>query len=193
MLFVSFASTRPWHTVVSLNLVCFLAYGFIIFRYYGLSGFNNDFYIHITTTIIFSCFLIRSNEVNMRNSFSLLTQSKQQEMKWQRVVTMLTDGVLILQHTRDHSGILLMNPSLHKIFKTKKQNPLQSSTGGEKEKKNSFDKGCSFKQRFNERFIGEPFDTLFHSIRFNIVYQENNYGLPPHEVTKQQFLNDFII
>ena len=57
---------------------------------------GNDFYIHITTTIIFSATLIRMNEVNLRNSFNLLSTSKIQEKKWQSVLTMLTDGVLIM-------------------------------------------------------------------------------------------------
>jgi len=36
------------------------------------------------------------NEVNLRNSFNLLSTSKIQEKKWQGVLTMLTDGVLIM-------------------------------------------------------------------------------------------------
>jgi hypothetical protein len=76
--------------------MCFFVYITIIFRFYGVSGVGNDFYIHITTTIIFSATLIRMNEVNLRNSFNLLSTSKIQEKKWQSVLTMLTDGVLIM-------------------------------------------------------------------------------------------------
>lgn len=32
---------------------------------------------------------------------------------------MLTDGVLIMQNTVDSSGVIMMNPGLHKIFETK--------------------------------------------------------------------------
>jgi len=32
---------------------------------------------------------------------------------------MLTDGVLIMQHTDDEGGVLLMNPGLKRIFKLK--------------------------------------------------------------------------
>ncbi len=32
---------------------------------------------------------------------------------------MLTDGVLIMQHTESDKGILLVNPSLQKIFANK--------------------------------------------------------------------------
>lgn len=88
----------------------------MIFRFYGVRGVGNDFYIHITNSIIMSACLIRMNEVNLRNSFSLLSQSKIQEREWQRVLTMLTDGVLIMQHTDSDRGILLINPSLQKIF-----------------------------------------------------------------------------
>ena len=99
--------------------MCFFVYITIIFRFYGVSGVGNDFYIHITTTIIFSATLIRMNEVNLRNSFNLLSTSKIQEKKWQSVLTMLTDGVLIMQHTESDKGILLVNPSLQKIFANK--------------------------------------------------------------------------
>lgn len=54
----------------------------IIFKYYGVQGIGNDFYVHITTAIIFSALLIRMNEVNMRNGFHLLSKSKEQESKW---------------------------------------------------------------------------------------------------------------
>lgn len=56
------------------------------------------------------------NELNLRNSFNLLSLSKIQERKWQRVLALLTDGVLILQHTDNEKGILLINESLQKIF-----------------------------------------------------------------------------
>lgn len=99
--------------------MCFFLFITIIFRFYGIDGVGNDFYIHITTTIIFSATLIRMNEVNLRNSFNLLSTSKIQEKKWQSVLTMLTDGVLIMQHTESDKGILLVNPSLYTILGNK--------------------------------------------------------------------------
>ena len=105
-----------WYSVVGINMVCFFIYISIIFRNYGASGIGNDFYVHITTAIIFSGCLIRMNEVNLRSSFNLLACSKVQEKKWLRVLMMLTDGVLIMQHTENDHGILLINPSLQKIF-----------------------------------------------------------------------------
>jgi hypothetical protein len=102
--------------VAGINSLTFLTYIIIVFRHFGLSGIGNDFYVHITTTIIFSTCLIRMNEVNIRESFNLLHTSKIQEKKWQRVLNMLTDGVLIMQHTEQDDGIILMNPSLKKLF-----------------------------------------------------------------------------
>lgn len=105
-----------WYSVVTINCLCFLVYITLILLKYGSQGIGNDFYVHIPTTIIFSACLVRMNEVNLRNSFSLLNESKVQEKKWQRVLRMLTDGVLIMQHTESDDGILLINPSLEKIF-----------------------------------------------------------------------------
>lgn len=116
MMFGGFSSTMQWYSVVGINLVCFFIYIALIFRQYGFGGVGNDFYVHMTTAIIFSGCLIRMNEVNLRSSFNLLSCSKVQEKKWQRVLMMLTDGVLILQHTENDRGILLINPSLQKIF-----------------------------------------------------------------------------
>lgn len=76
MIFGGFSSTHKWYVVVAINLVCFFVYVIIIFRFYGISAVGNDFYVHITTTIIFSTTLIRMNEVNMRNSLNLLSTSK---------------------------------------------------------------------------------------------------------------------
>lgn len=116
MLFGAFSSSMQWYSVVTINCFCFIVYIIMIFRYYGVKGIGNDFYIHITNTIIMSACLIRMNEVNLRKSFSLLNQSKIQEEQWQRVLTTLTDGVLIMEHTNSDNGILLINPSLLKIF-----------------------------------------------------------------------------
>lgn len=76
MMFGGFSSTMQWYSVVGINLGCFFIYISIIFRYYGVGGVGNDFYVHITTAIIFSGCLIRMNEVNLRSSFNLLACSK---------------------------------------------------------------------------------------------------------------------
>ena len=86
-----------------------MVYITLIFLKYGFKGIGNDFYVHIPTTIIFSACLVRMNEVNLRNSFGLLNESKVQEKKWWRVLKMLTDGVLIMQHTKSDDGIMLKN------------------------------------------------------------------------------------
>ena len=112
LMFGGFSSTMQWYSVVGINCLCFSVFIIIIFKFYGVAGVGNDFYVHITTTIIFSATLIRMNEVNLRSSFNLLSCSKKQEKKWQRVLMMLTDGVLIMQHTENDQGILLINPSL---------------------------------------------------------------------------------
>ena len=82
LFFGSFSSPLEWHKVVAINFSCFLSYIFIIFRSFDMKEINNDFYVHIPTTIIFSSCLIRMNEYIMRSSFSLLSQSKQNEQKW---------------------------------------------------------------------------------------------------------------
>ena len=122
MIYGGFSSTMHWYTVVTINIACFCFYILIIFNFYGIKGVGNDFYVHIPTTIIFSACLMRMNEINQRSSYNLLCQSKIQENKWQRVLTMLTDGVLIMQHTESDYGILLINPSLQKIFAIKMGN-----------------------------------------------------------------------
>ena len=122
MMFGGFASTMQWYSVVAINFMCYLAYYLSVLKFYGSAGFGNDFYIHIATTVIFSACLIRMNEVNLRSGFNLLAQSKIEEKKWQRVLTMLTDGVLIMQHTESDNGISLINPSLEKIFSINSKN-----------------------------------------------------------------------
>jgi hypothetical protein len=112
MVFGGIASTMQWYTVVAVNFFCFVIYLGIIFRHYGSSGVGNDLYVHMITSFIFSSCLIRINEVNMRSSFNLLRKAELQEEKWQRVLRMLTDGVLLMQHTESDLGILLVNPSL---------------------------------------------------------------------------------
>ena len=107
MLLGGFSSSMQWYSVVLINCLCFIVYLTLIFQKYDLKGINNDFYVHIPTTIIFSGCLVRMNEVNLRNSFSLLNQSKVQEKKWLRVLNMLTDGILIMQHTENDDGIVL--------------------------------------------------------------------------------------
>jgi hypothetical protein len=97
-----------------------MIYTSIIFYYYGIINVGYDFYVHITTTFIFSSALIRIHELNLRSSFNLLSLSKKQEKKWQRVLTMLTDGVLIMQNTENDLGIVLINPSLLKILSIQK-------------------------------------------------------------------------
>jgi hypothetical protein len=76
MMFAGFASAMQWYQVTAINLLCFASYIIIIFRFYGFKGVGNDFYVHITTTIIFSACLVRMNEVNLRSSFNLLFHSK---------------------------------------------------------------------------------------------------------------------
>jgi hypothetical protein len=76
---------------------------------YGFAGIGNDTYVHLTTAMIFSAALIRMNEENLRHSFNLLSCSKIQEMKWQHVLMMLTDGVLIMSHISSDDGICMMN------------------------------------------------------------------------------------
>lgn len=73
------------------------------------------------------------NELNLRNSFNLLSLSKIQEKKWQRVLTLLTDGVLIMQHTDNEKGILLINPSLQKIFGKQKVEEKDTEINGNTE------------------------------------------------------------
>ena len=76
MMFGGFSSPMQWYSIVAINFVCFAAYITLIFKEYGTQGIGNDFYVHMTTTIIFSACLIRMNEVNLRSSFNLLSQSK---------------------------------------------------------------------------------------------------------------------
>lgn len=57
------------------------------------------------------------NEVNLRNSFNLLSKSKIQESKLQKVLTQVTDGILIMQHTQNDNGIVLVNPAIRQIFR----------------------------------------------------------------------------
>lgn len=96
MMFGGFASTMQWYMVAAINMFCFITYIVIIFRYYGFQGVGNDFYVHITTTVIFSACLVRMNEVNLRSSYNLLSLKEGEEEKWKRVLTLLTDGVLIM-------------------------------------------------------------------------------------------------
>lgn len=110
VLVASFSSPRQWHKVVFVNSISLLVYCILVFRHYGRVG--NDFYVHVPTTFLLAGLLIRMNELNMRNSFNLLHESKQNEKKWLRVLTMLTDGVLVMQHTEADEGILLINDSL---------------------------------------------------------------------------------
>ena len=117
VLFSGIASTKAWYTTVLINLFCFVMYIYIILNQYGLDGVRPDLYVHITTCYVFSSLLIKVNEENMRSSFNLLKKAELQEKKWQHVLEMLTDGVLIMQHTQNDNGILLVNPSLRKIFK----------------------------------------------------------------------------
>ena len=113
MLFGSFSSSMQWYSVAITNCLCFAIYIVVILNFYGTNCLiQNNFCIHISTTVVMSICLIRMNEVNLRTSFSLLNQSKMQERKWRNVLRMLTDGVLIMQHTDDDSGILLINESL---------------------------------------------------------------------------------
>lgn len=77
-----FSSSMQWYSVVAINFFCFIVYISLILRQYGFEGIGKDFYVHIPTTIIFSACLVRMNEVNLRNSFNLLNQSKVQEKKW---------------------------------------------------------------------------------------------------------------
>lgn len=72
MMFGGFASTMQWYSVVAINILCYLVYYLMVYRNYGASGFGNDFYIHMFTTVIFSACLIRMNEVNLRSGFNLL-------------------------------------------------------------------------------------------------------------------------
>jgi len=75
MMYGGFSATMQWYSVVAINFFCFTVYITIVFRHYGVTGVGNDFYVHITTTIIFSACLIRMNEVNLRSSFQTLNQS----------------------------------------------------------------------------------------------------------------------
>jgi len=76
LVFAGFSSTQNWYRVCLINSACFVAYYFIVLRTYGVSGIGNDFYVHITTTAIFTAVLIRKNELNLRSSFGLLSQAK---------------------------------------------------------------------------------------------------------------------
>mmetsp|Transcript_17018 Transcript_17018/g.26273 ORF Transcript_17018/g.26273 Transcript_17018/m.26273 type:complete len:115 (-) Transcript_17018:3259-3603(-) len=73
VIFAGFSSMQQWYQVVAYNFLCFAVYIALVFRFYGIEGVGNDFYVHITTTIIFSACLIRINELNLRNSFTLLS------------------------------------------------------------------------------------------------------------------------
>lgn len=76
--------------------MCFIGYIYIILKHFGLDGVRPDLYVHLTTCYVFSSLLIKANEEFMRSSFSLLKKAEIQEKKWQRVLEMLTDGVLIM-------------------------------------------------------------------------------------------------
>ena len=102
----------------------------MVFRHFG--GVGNDFFVHVPTTFLLAAQLIRMNELNMRNSFNLLHESKQNEKKWLRVLTMLTDGVLVMQHTEADEGILLINDSLKQLLKYDHE---ASKSGGSQQNK----------------------------------------------------------
>ena len=76
MIFGGFSSTFHWYYVVGVNIMCFAVYIAIVFKQYGLDGIGNDFYVHIPTIIIYMGCLVKMNEVNLRSSFALLSQSK---------------------------------------------------------------------------------------------------------------------
>ena len=118
-----------------INFVCFWMYFLIIWYQFGVDGVRADLYVHITTCYIFSSCLIKVNEENMRNNFKLLRKAELKEKKWQSVLEMLTDGVLIMQHTDSDKGILLVNNSLRKIFKIQ--------TNRNQSLKNSFEEGST--------------------------------------------------
>ena len=64
-----------WYSVVGINFLCFSTYIAMVYNEYGTKGIGNDFYVHITTTIIFSACLTRMNELNLRSSFNLISQA----------------------------------------------------------------------------------------------------------------------
>lgn len=120
MIYLSFISPMEWHKITLINLSCVLTYITTVIRHYGY--LSNDFYIHIPTSFILLTILVRLNEQNLRNSFNLLHISKQNENQWLRVLSMLTDGVLVLQNTDNDDGILLLNQSLRELFKEEETN-----------------------------------------------------------------------
>lgn len=64
LLIGSFTSSQQWYKVVGINVLCFLVQFIIICNFYGLSGIQNDYFIHITTCLTLSSVLIRINEAN---------------------------------------------------------------------------------------------------------------------------------
>lgn len=105
----------------------------------------------------------------MRNSFNLLHESKQNEKKWLRVLTMLTDGVLVMQHTEADEGILLINDSLKQLLKFEHDAASKSagSAGGNTKALRQYDprrnkaSSAGKSKRFNSRSVGPLFDGLF--------------------------------
>lgn len=172
-LIASFSSPSQWHKVVFVNLASLLTYCFMVFRHYG--GVGNDYFVHVPTTFLLAAQLIRMNELNMRNSFNLLHESKQNEKKWLRVLTMLTDGVLVMQHTEADEGILLINDSLKQLLKfdheaSKSGNSVNNKQQKQEQKRNKASSTGKSK-RFNLRSVGPLFDGLFSHIKFKVVYQ----------------------
>lgn len=66
LMFGGFSSPMQWYSVVGINFMSFSLYTVMVFNEYGAKGIGNDFYVHLTTTIIFSACLTRMNELNLR-------------------------------------------------------------------------------------------------------------------------------
>ena len=84
------------------------------------------------------------NEINLRNSFNLISTSKIQETKWLRVLNQVSDGILVMQHTQNDNGIVLVNPVLRKMFANIKANDPKTKI-----------------ERVGKRRVGSIFDEIF--------------------------------
>lgn len=69
MIYASFSTPKEWYLVAAINLLCFISYMFFIVKHYGMAKINNDFYVHLSVTLVLQATLTRMNEVSLRNSF----------------------------------------------------------------------------------------------------------------------------
>lgn len=108
----------------------------------------------------------------------------------------LTDGVLVLQHTDNDDGILLVNQSLHKMFnvaretkrKLTNKDVIHNKLYGQYELQRKKSSSVSLKRRQ----VGPKFDKLFGNMNFKIMYEHNETETENRHTQQEQFLCDFI-